>query len=81
MCLRFQVKVGSTESFYLTLKPGGFFKQRCIFDIFVPIDKIKKHKARVNLLLMCVQSLQHVVQQSIQIVPSFIHGHQRDGGL
>lgn len=58
---------------------------RCIFYIFVPIDKIiekkETHKAKVNILLMCVQSLQHVVQQSIQIVPSFIHGHQRDGGL
>lgn len=83
MCLKFQLKVGSPERFcdLTALKPGGFYKQRCIFYIFVPIDKIKKHKARVNLLLMCVQSLQRVVQQSIQIVPSFIHGHQRDGGL
>lgn len=59
--------------------------RRCIFYIIVPIDKITEkkppHKAKVNILLMCVQSLQHVVQQSIQIVPSFIHGHQRDGGL
>lgn len=34
-----------------------------------------------NPLLIRVRSQQHVVQQSIQIVPSFIHTHQRDGGL